>query len=66
MALSKLKPVPDKTDVIVFGSKAQFWIVSSHFPVIILGSLLHPTDIVRQLKVWFSVKFCKRLLPPDA
>ena len=56
MSLSKLKLNPEKTEFIVFGSKAQRQI-SSHFPVSILGSLLHPVDSVRNLGVWFDADF---------
>ena len=45
-----------KTEFFVFGSKAQRQI-SSHFPVSILGSLLHPVDSVRNLGVWFDADF---------
>ena len=31
--------------------------ISSHFPVSILGSLLHPVDSVRNLRVWFDADF---------
>ena len=44
MALSKLKLNPEKTEYIVFGSKAQHQKMSSYFPDSILGSLLHPVD----------------------
>ena len=57
MSLSKLKLNPEKTEFIVFGSKAQRRKISSHFPVSILGSLLHPVDPVRNLGVWFDAKF---------
>ena len=57
MSLSKLKLNPEKTEFIVFGSKAQRQKVSSHFSVIILGSLLHPVDSVRNLGVWFDAEF---------
>ena len=46
MSLNKLKLNPEKTEFIVFGSKAQRQKISSHFPVSILGSLLHPVDSV--------------------
>ena len=46
-----------KTEFIVFGSKAQCQKISSHFPVSILGSLLHPVDSVRNLGVWFDADF---------
>ena len=53
----KLKLNPGKTEFIVFGSKAQCQKISSHFPVSILGSLLHPVDSVRNLGVWFDADF---------
>ena len=46
-----------KTEFIVFGSKAQHQKISSHFPVSILGSPLHPVDSVRNLGVWFDADF---------
>ena len=49
MSLSKLKLNPEKTELIVFGSKFQRQKISSLFPVSILGSLLHPVDSVRNL-----------------
>ena len=57
LSLGKLKLNPEKTKSIVFGSKAQRQKISSHFPVSILGSLLHPVDSVRNLGVWFDVEF---------
>ena len=57
MSLSKLKHNPEKTEFIVFGSKAQCQKISSHFPVSILGSLLHPVDSVRNLGEWFDAEF---------
>ena len=57
MSLSKLKLNPEKTEFIVFGSKAQRQKISSHFPVSILGGLLHPVDSVRNLGVWFDADF---------
>ena len=53
MFLSKLKLNPEKTEFIVFGSKAQHQKISSHFPV----SLLHPVDSARNLGVWFRAEF---------
>ena len=53
-SLIKLKLNPEKAEFIVSGSKAQRWKISSHFPVSILGSLLHPVDSVRNLGVWFD------------
>ena len=58
IALSKLKLSPDKTEFIVFGSKAQRQKLSSHFPVNILGNLLNPANIVKNLGVWFDADFC--------
>ena len=57
MSLSKLKLNSEKTEFIVFGSKAQCQKISSHFPVSILGSLLHPVDLVRNLGAWFDTEF---------
>ena len=57
MSRSKLKLNPEKTEFIVFGSKAQRRKISSHFPVSILGSLLHLVDSVRNLGVWFDAEF---------
>ena len=57
MSLSKLKLNPEKTEFIVFGSKAQRQKISSHFPVSILGSLLHLVDSVRNLGEWFDADF---------
>ena len=56
MSLSKLRLNPEKTEFIVFGSKARLQKVSSHFPVSILGSLLHPVDSVRNLGVWIDAE----------
>ena len=49
MSLSKLKLNQEKTEFIVFGSKAQRQKIS--------GSLLHPVDSVRNLGVWFDAEF---------
>ena len=57
MSLSKLKLNPEKTEFIIFGSKAQRQKISSHFLVSILGSLLHPVESVRNLGVWFYADF---------
>ena len=57
MSLSKLKLNPETTEFIVFGSKTHCQKISSHFPVSILGSLLHPADSVRNLGVWFDADF---------
>ena len=45
---------PDKAEFIVFGSKAQ---ISPHFPVNILGSLLQPADIAKNLGVCLMLTF---------
>ena len=55
MSRSKLKLNPEKTEFIVFDSKAQRRKISSHFPVSIF--LLHPVDSVRNLGVWFDAEF---------
>ena len=57
MSLTKLKLNPEKTEFIVFGSKAKRQKISSYFPVSILGSLLHPVDSVRNLGMWFDAEF---------
>ena len=57
MSLRKLKLNPEKTEFIVFGSKAQYQKISSHFPVSILGSLLHLVDSVRNQGVLFDAEF---------
>ena len=57
LSVNKLKLNPEKTEFIVFGSKAQRQKISSHFPVSILCSLLHPVDSVRNLGVWFDADF---------
>ena len=51
MVLSKLKLNPDKNEFIgfFFCSKAHNQKPSSHFPINILGSLLYPADIVKDL-----------------
>ena len=56
MSLGKLKLNPEKTEFIVFGSKAQHQKISSHFPVSILGSLLNLIYFVRNLGVWFDAE----------
>ena len=69
MALSKLKLNPDKTEFIIFGSKAQCQKLSSQFLVNILGSLLHPADIVKNLVcgsmlTFLSQNMFKKLVKP--
>ena len=43
-------------EYIVFGSKAQRQKFLS-FPVNIVGTLLHPADIVKNLAMWFNTDF---------
>ena len=57
MSLSKLKLNLDKYEFIVFGSKAQHQNLSSHFPVNIVGNLLHPSDIVRNFGLWLDADY---------
>ena len=57
MSFSKLKLNPEKTEFIVFDSKAQRQKICSHFPVSILGSLCHLVDSVRNLDEWFDAEF---------
>ena len=57
IALSKLKLNPEKTEFLVFGSKAQRLKISSHFPVSILESLLRLVDFVRNVGVCFVAEF---------
>ena len=57
LSTNKLKPNPDKTEFIVFGSKSQREKLNQSFPVNILGNLISPTDAVRNLGVWFDSDF---------
>ena len=57
MGANKLKLNPDKTEFILFGSKRQRDKLSSCFPVDILGSMLCPTDKVKNLGVVFDSGF---------
>ena len=57
MNRNKLKLNPEKTDFIVFGNKSQRDMLSSCFPVDILGNELSPTDKVRNLGVVFDSDF---------
>ena len=51
---------PDKTELIVFGSKAQCQKFSSHLPVNIQNTFLHPADIVKNFSFQKHVhKTCK-------
>ena len=57
MLASKLKLNPDKTEFILFGSKKQRDRLNANFPIDILDNLLHPTESVRNLGVWFDSDF---------
>ena len=57
MSASKLKLNPDKTELILFGSKKQRERLNVCFPIDILGNSLHPTKSVRNLGVWFDSDF---------
>ena len=57
MSLNTLKLNLEKTEFIVFGSKAQRQKISSHMPVSIFGSIFHPVDFVKNLGVWFDAEF---------
>ena len=61
MALKKLKLNPEKTEFIVFGSKAQHQKISADFPVSILGSLLHPLSKNLVVCVWFDAEYSEYL-----
>ena len=54
---NKLKLNPDKTEVIVFGSKIHREKLNKFFPVNILGNFLSPVGVVRNLGVWFDSDF---------
>ena len=58
MSENKLKLNPDKSELIVFGTKDRYKWLSDSFPVNILGNCLSPTDVVRNLGVLFDAKFC--------
>ena len=60
MESSKLKLNPDKTYLIVIGTKQQRNRVISHFPVKLLGSDTFPSDTVRNLGVVFYSGFIFR------
>ena len=57
MESSKLKLNPDKTDLIIIGTKQQRNKVINHFPVKLLGSDTFPSDTVRNLDVIFDSDF---------
>ena len=57
MGTNKLKFNPDKTEFILFGSKSQRKKLANYFPIDILGSQLSPTNVVRNLGVYFDSGF---------
>ena len=57
MGSNKLKLNPDKTEFILFGSPSQRASLAGCFPVDILGSKLCPTEVVRNLGVFFDSGF---------
>ena len=57
MESSKLKLNPDKTYLIIIGTKQQRNKVINHFPVKVLGSDTFPSDTVRNLGVIFDSDF---------
>ena len=57
MEPSKLKLNPNKTNLIVFGTKQQRNRVISHFSVKLLGSDTFPSDTVRNLGIVFDNDF---------
>ena len=57
MESSKLKPNPDKTHLIIIGTKPQQNSVICHFPFKLLGSDTFPSDTVRNIGVVFDSDF---------
>ena len=57
MESSKLKLIPDKTDLIIFGTKQQKNRVISHIPVKLFGSDTFPSGTVHNLGVVFDSGF---------
>ena len=57
MESSKLQLDPNKTDLIIIGTKQQRNKVISYFPVKLLGSDTFPPDTVRNLDVVFDTDF---------
>ena len=57
MSTIKLKLNPDKTEFIISGSKRQRDKLKACFPIDILGNLLCPADLVKNLGVWFDSDF---------
>ena len=47
----------DKTKFIIFGSKVEREKLEKFLPVNILGELLTPADVVKNLGVWFDSDF---------
>ena len=56
LSANKLKLNPDKTEFIIFGTK-QCEKLNKSIPVNILGTLLSPVGVVRNLGVWFDSDF---------
>ena len=57
LSANKLKLNPDKTEFIIFGTKQQREKLNKSIPVNILGTLLSPVGVVRNLGVWFDSDF---------
>ena len=57
LSANKLKLNPDKTECILFDSRTVCAKLSEFFPVNILGNLLSPAEVVRNLFVWFDSDF---------
>ena len=57
LSTNKLKLNPGKTEFLVHGSKSQHEKLNHSFPVNILGNLISPVDVVRNLGVWFDSDF---------
>ena len=57
MESNKLKLNPDKTDLIIIGTKQQRNKVMSHFPLKLLGSDTFPSDTVCNVGVVFDSDF---------
>ena len=52
---NKVKFNPHKTEFIMFSSKSQHAKYEEFVPVKILGNLLLPSEVVRNLGVWFDL-----------
>lgn len=57
LSANKLKLNADKTEFIIFGSKTQRENLEKFLPVNILDELLTPSDVVKNLGVWFDSDF---------